>query len=157
MKDPIEEVLALQSEWTAKPTTAMVRRGQIVLHAIPAQIRTRLPDLAAVVPGATDDLRVDGSDGAGAKAKVPWTRIFSASRSPGASEGWYVVFLFSAAGGAAYLSLNQGSTRWDHGNFDVPRSGAELAARAGWARGIAEGASRVLVHRPRSPVRMTPA
>lgn len=134
MRDLIREVLTLQSEWTALPTPAMVRRGRIIEHEIPEWIRARLPELTAIAPATANDLDVDASDGAGAKARIPWTRVFSRGRSPGASEGWYVVFLFAAAGGAAYLSINQGSTRWDHGNFDAPRSAAELAHRAEWAR-----------------------
>ncbi len=59
----------------------------------------------------------------------------SESRSHSATNGWYLVFLFSAAGDRAYLSLNQGTTRWDGVEFrQQPES--DLRARTKWAQSI---------------------
>lgn len=41
---------------------------------------------------------------------MPWTRFGSKRRAPKATQGFYVVYLFDAAGQHAYLSLNQGTT-----------------------------------------------
>lgn len=135
MKALIEEVLALQHAYTARPTEEMLRRGRIVRNEIPAWVTTRLDGLKTIVPGATDDLAVDASDGAGSKAKVPWTRVYSMSRAPSASEGWYIVYLFDALGDAAYVSLMQGTTKWSQGRFE-PRPPAEVIARSAWARQV---------------------
>jgi hypothetical protein len=60
-------------------------------------------------------------------------RVYSASRSPSATIGWYAVYLFSAEGDRLYLSLNQGTTRWDGTGFPR-RPEHELRARVKWAR-----------------------
>ena len=88
MKDLVEEVLELQYKWTSAPSPDMVRRGRATQHEIAGWIGQRLPKLAGLVPGVTEDIAVDASDGAGAKAKVPWARVFSRSRAPSAQEGW---------------------------------------------------------------------
>ena len=62
-------------------------------------------------------------------------RLFSASRSPSAQEGWYVVYLFAGKGSAVYLSLNQGTTTWTKGDFQT-RPHSELRAQATYARGL---------------------
>ena len=36
------------------------------------------------------ELSVEGRDGIGLKARVPWIRIYSQKHSPSANEGWYV-------------------------------------------------------------------
>jgi hypothetical protein len=43
--------------------------------------------------------------------------------------------LFDAAGSQAYLSLNQGTTRWLNGEFR-PRRESELRERVDWARDV---------------------
>ncbi|WP_424190509.1 MrcB family domain-containing protein [Actinokineospora sp. G85] len=68
---------------------------------------------------------------------MPWARVFSASRSPSATRGWYVVYLFDAAGERAYLTLMQGTTDWV-GETAQTRPLPELRARAQWARSAAE-------------------
>ncbi len=61
--------------------------------------------------------------------------MYSQSRAPSATSGWDLVFLFSAAGDRAYLSLNQGTTRWDGVQF-VPQPEPDLLARTAWARSV---------------------
>lgn len=46
-----------------------------------------------------------------------------------------MVFLFSAAGDRVYLSLNQGTTRWDGVEFR-PQPESDLRARTDWARSL---------------------
>jgi hypothetical protein len=79
------------------------------------------------------DLGLEGKDGSGSKTEIPWVRVYSKERSPSATTGWYVVYLFSAAGDDVYLSLNQGTTRWTGAAF-APRDVSELKARVEWAR-----------------------
>jgi MoxR-like ATPase len=57
-----------------------------------------------------ESLEADGGAQVGSEAEVPWLRIFSPELAPSAQEGWYLVYLFSADGSAAYLSLMQGVT-----------------------------------------------
>ncbi len=133
MREAIEEVLRLQTEYSSKITEAMKRRGDIVKVELPNELRMLLPDLEKRV--GVGDLDVQGKDGSGSLTEVPWTRLYSRSRSPKPTGGWYLVFLFSADGTRAYLSLNQGTTRWDGGGWH-PQPPSEISARADWARKI---------------------
>jgi hypothetical protein len=125
------EVLKLQQDWTASNTPAMQRRGDLVRSGIPAEVREIVASLESQVDIA--DLAVEGRDGTGLKSEIPWVRIHSKSRSPSATTGWYLVYLFSAAGERVYLSLNQGTTSWTNGEFKA-RSSAELEANVAYAR-----------------------
>jgi hypothetical protein len=133
MRDSIQEVLLWQTEYSSKGTDAMKRRGDVVKTELANELRELLPELAA--RAGVDDLRVQGKDGSGSRTEIPWTRIYSQSRSPSATAGWYLVFLFSAAGDRAYLSLNQGTTQWDAGGWR-PRPLSDLSARTAWARKV---------------------
>jgi len=62
-------------------------------------------------------------------------RFGSRSRSPRATEGFYVVYLFDALGGTVFLSLNQGTTDFLGGQF-VPKPQGVVIERADWARSI---------------------
>jgi hypothetical protein len=133
MRDGIEEVLLLQTEYSADNTEAMQRRGIIVRDELANELRHLLREMS--IRSAIDDLRVQGKDGTGLKTEIPWTRVYSQSRSPRPTGGWYVVFLFSALGDRVYLSLNQGTTRWDGAEFRKQPED-ELIARTQWARKI---------------------
>lgn len=84
-----------------------------------------------------DDVGVEGKDGAGQRAEVVWTRVFSKSRTPSATDGWYIVYLFSGDGERIYLSLMQGTTEWIAGELK-PREPAALKKRIEWARPLIE-------------------
>jgi|GEM_PF-4512079 len=81
--------------------------------------------------GPYKDMDVEASDGTGLKARVPWIRVFSRSRSPSATRGWYLVYLFAADGSAVYLSLNQGTTIAEAGYRNRPTE--FLQQRVRWA------------------------
>lgn len=134
MRAQIEEVLRLQRGWTWENTPDMERRGVLVRRDAPNWLREHLPELSKLVPQAVDDLSVEGRDGTGRKTEVPWVRVYSTSRSPSATVGFYVVYLFSGSGSHAYVSLNQGTTRWENGDFRETRSRAGGAGQLG-ARG----------------------
>jgi len=135
LSDLIEEGLLLQTEWNHRKTEAMDRRGQIVRSAIPAWLRGHFDVFMPAVSWPGQDLDVEGRDGTGPKTEIPWTRLHSQSRSPSATNGWYVVFLFSALGDRCYLSLCHGATRWDGVEFK-PRPLEEMKASVAWARDV---------------------
>ena len=132
MRDELMEVLLTQTDWSYTNTPEMKRRGLLIRTEIPAQLEDVVAEARQAAAGP-DDLVIEGRDGTGRKSEIPWVRVASESLSPSASEGFYVVYLFSAAGDRVYLCLGQASTRWEHGAF-VPRPPEEIAARVAWAR-----------------------
>jgi len=138
MRAEIEEVLRLQPAWTWRNTPEMERRGVVVRREAAGWLRGELPALSALMPPGVEDLAVQGKDGTGRKTELPWVRVFSVSRSPSATIGFYAVYLFAATGGRAYLSLNQGTTRWENGEFRA-RPEKELLERVQWARSVLAG------------------
>ena len=91
----------------------MQERGQLIRDQIPEILR-------AWVVGS--NWEVEGSDGAGLKSKVPWTRVYNKQLSPSAQTGWYVVYLFANDGSVVALSLNQGTTVSDGSTFKVKKA-----------------------------------
>lgn len=129
MRALLRDVLLLQPKWESTNTPAMQKRGHLVRDDVAGRLREQLPALARYAPVGVDDWKVEPSDGAGNKSEIPWVRVHSASRSPSATRGWYVVYLFEALGDRVYLSLMQGTSRWVNGEFKTrPRS--ELRRRA---------------------------
>lgn len=131
--DLLGYVLDLQGAWTASNTDEMRKRGVHVRQDLPALLRERSSELADALGVAVDELGVEGRDGTGLKTEIPWVRVFGREQSTSATTGWYVVYLFSAAGDRVYLSLNQGTTVWTGGDFKA-RKVEDLRARVGWAR-----------------------
>ncbi|MET7494124.1 DUF3578 domain-containing protein [Streptomyces sp900116325] len=129
----LSEVLDLQKLWQAKNTKEMQRRGVVVRTEIRTWLSKHAETLAVAMDIPLDDVGVEGSDGAGQKAVVAWTRVYSKSRTPSATNGWYIVYLFSGDGERVYLSLNQGTTEWSGGEFKA-REPADLKRRVDWAR-----------------------
>jgi hypothetical protein len=123
-----EEVMLLQMEYSATNTEAMRRRGELVRHVIPSLLKPWLESLS--LAARIEGLQVEGGDGIGRKAEIPWVRVFSPRRSPRATQGWYLVYLFSALGDRVYLTLNQG-TRLPGG--DAARPPSELRNHVDWA------------------------
>ncbi|MBB5908134.1 MrcB family domain-containing protein [Actinoalloteichus hymeniacidonis] len=134
MRSSFEEVLTLQQSWTSENTEEMHRRGMLIRNEIPKVIRHHRNSRPGT-DGDTEALEVAGSDGAGRKTIIPWVRIFSPARSPSATRGWYLVYLFGASGKSLYLSLIQGTAKWGNGSL-VSRPADELSRRAEWARGV---------------------
>ena len=83
-----------------KNKSASTARRELVSERGPAIVRSYLDGLG---------LAVEGSSGFGADAEVPWIRIYDPAHSPSAQSGLYVVYLFAADGGAAYLALALGT------------------------------------------------
>ena len=135
MRTELKQVLALQTGWTSKNSPDMVARGLLIRDDIPKWMRARTSEVLRNLPEHFQDLWSEGRDGTGLKSQIPWARTYSRGRSPSATEGWYLVYLFEASGSRVYLSINQGTTRWYKGEFR-PRPVSDLAARAKWARDV---------------------
>ncbi|MET9276084.1 DUF3578 domain-containing protein [Kribbella sp. NPDC003557] len=131
MHSEFDEVLSLQPRWSSRNTPEMRRRGQLVRSTVAAHLRAELPRLNE--SAGRDDLAIEGRDGTGLKSVIPWVRVYSPTRSPKATRGWYLVYLFSGDGERMYLSLNQGTTVWGNGEFRQ-RPPQELIDRVTWAR-----------------------
>jgi hypothetical protein len=133
MKALIEDILLLQSSFSHRNTPEMARRGVLVRREMRDWLEARMAGLRAAIGAECEDLAIEGRDGTGRKTEIPWLRLYSASRSPAATEGWYVVYLFSAEGDRCYLALGHGSTKWD-GVELRPRGPEELGALVKWGR-----------------------
>lgn len=129
MRELLRDVMQLQAEWTSENTPEMQERGRLIRQDIPNWLRERLPDLRRAAPVEITDWRVGSSDGAGNRAEIPWARVHSASRSPSATKGWYVVYLFAAPGDRVYLSLMQAASRKKNREYKgLPGSGLRQRA-----------------------------
>ena len=135
MQNEIERVLALQGDWDSKNTSEMKNRGLLIRTTIPGFLSGALERFLKGMPDHFQDFAIEGRDGTGLKSEIPWIRAYSKSRSPNATQGWYLVYLFDGFGRGVHLSINQGTTRWDAGEFK-PRPREELLERAAWARSI---------------------
>ena len=135
MKQLLERVLDLQLEHSSLNTPAMQERGVLVRNSIPEWLRERETQLRHSFNGFQWRLAVQGKDGTGPKAYVPWVRLYNPELSPSAQLGWYVVYLFRSDGEGVALCLSHGSTRWDGSTFK-PRSAAEAAELMHWSRGL---------------------
>jgi len=130
--DIFQTVLDLQAAWSGSNTPEMQRRGLLVRNEAPEAIRALLPEESSL---PTDDMDVEGRDGTGMKTRVPWVRVHSRQKSPSATGGWYVVYLFSFFGDVVYLSLNQGTTIFDNNDYQ-PRPREGIVARVAEARAL---------------------
>lgn len=131
MRRMLEDVLALQPQWTANSTPVMRRRGDIVRTECVGWLRDRLHGLGEAAGRL--DLAVEGSNGIGRVAAIPWVRVHPLDRSPSATLGWYIVYLFAPSGDEVFLSLMQGTTRVEKGDLH-PRDPEDLAAQAAQVR-----------------------
>ena len=106
MRESISSVLSYQDQFSASITEPMRLRKVALLDDLLPQIETVVRQ-----SGGGAALEVNGSNGVGNAARVPWIRIFNSEQSPSPTQGWYIVFLFAADGSAVSLSLNQGVTQ----------------------------------------------
>jgi hypothetical protein len=127
----LEEILRLQPEWQSLNTSAMQRRGHLIRDAAPSILKGFLPESGP----PPRDLSAGGRDGAGRRTRIPLIRVFSEARSPKATMGWYLVYLFAGDGGSVSLSLNQGSATME-GEQIKPKPDPYLRERVDWALGV---------------------
>ncbi len=106
----LERILELQPEWDQRLNApSMQERGQLISG--PGQML--LQQMVTYVPGLSFNPSVDGSNGLGGAARVPWLRIYSEEHAPSARSGWYLTYLFSAKGDAVFLVLGQGVSEYE--------------------------------------------
>lgn len=132
MRETLQEIVSLQKEYSASKTPAMERRGMLVRHILPAEIESLGALLRTAMGPSGDDAKVQGKDNMGQMARIPWVRWHSRSRSPSATTGWYVVYLFHPDGSGVSLCLSHGSTKIDGSAF-VNRTEAEATELMTWA------------------------
>ena len=135
LTEMVRRVMELQSSWTSTNTDEMKERGELIRNSIPEVLRSCYSD------GEFEEivaLSFEGRDGTGRKTRVPWVRAYSSEFSRSATEGWYVVYLFSFAERTVYLSLNQGTTTFVGKEFK-PRDPEVIAARVLQARSSLSG------------------
>ncbi|PAX06673.1 MrcB family domain-containing protein [Sphingomonas lenta] len=135
MRELLQEVLTLQSDFSSQNTPAMQVRGNLIRNVIPEELRRwRAVQPQALLP-FRGRLNVQGRDGTGLKTFVPWVRIRSPEMSPSAQSGWYVVYLFRQDGTGVALCVSHGSTRFDGREFK-PRTAEEAASLMAWGRAL---------------------
>ena len=108
----LSRILDLQADYSSTNTPSMQERGELIRNGLPAALEGYLVDFAQQMEVGGEDLSVEGSDGKGRKTPTPWVRIFSKSRSPRATEGFYVVIHFSADGQNFYVTVGCSSSEW---------------------------------------------
>ncbi len=119
----------------------MDERGKLIRLDLPRAITADLPFLADAIGLPLDKLGVEGRDATGAKSQIPWVRVFGLEQSPSVREGWCIVYLFSATGERAYLSLMQSTTMWiREDKVYKSRPQHDLRTRANWARPVVSDA-----------------
>jgi MrcB-like, N-terminal domain/Domain of unknown function (DUF3883) len=131
LDDVLQRILDLAPLYSLGPSPAMRERD-----ALSAQLRSLLlgvlsskPELAAL------DLRATIGGHQGSYGPVPWVRVFSQRRSPSATAGIYLAYLFAADGSRAYLSVQQGSSELRSGRMRPVNDAARLRASGANARG----------------------
>jgi MrcB-like, N-terminal domain/Domain of unknown function (DUF3883) len=132
MRAELQKVITLQKEYSATSTDAMVERGLLIRHALRDELRHLGPRLRRAMGSAGDDADAEGRDHTGQRSRIPWVRWHSKIRSPSATQGWYVVYLFHPGGSGVSLCLSHGSTVIEGGDYKN-RSAAEAAKLVEWA------------------------
>lgn len=138
LRDTLQSIVSLQSAHTSVMSPAMAERGELVRHRLREDILDFRFEISAALGRYGDDLAVEGSDGIGRKALVPWTRYFSRRMSPSATQGWYVVYLFHPDATGVSLCLSHASTVPREGNFKGI-SHRETAELVQWGRAVLGG------------------
>jgi hypothetical protein len=135
MRDTLEEVISLQDEYSAENTSAMQRRGSLIRRALPQELRDISATLSEAMGSFGEDADAQGKDNMGRMSRIPWVRWYSKARSPSATTGWYVVYLFHPDGSGVSLCLCHGSTHME-GSSLVSRSDEEVAELMSWASSV---------------------
>jgi hypothetical protein len=135
MRETLQEIVSLQTQYNAGNTPEMGRRGVLVRRTLPGEINQIAGQLRTALGAYGDDSDVQGKDNMGQMARIPWVRWFSKSRSPSATQGWYVVYLFHPDASGVSLCLSHGSTYMDGSAF-VSRSDAEVTELMSWASAV---------------------
>jgi MrcB-like, N-terminal domain len=135
MQSRLRRIVELQKSYDPTGTPAMKERGDLIRHELPDEIRSLGPELRRVLGAYGDDADAQGKDNMGQNSRIPWVRWYSRSRSPSATQGWYVVYLFHADASGVSICLSHGSTNLE-GSALVQKSDAEVAEFMNWASAV---------------------
>lgn len=127
LRDLLIKVCKLQPFFSRENTDQMQLRGTL--------IRDEIKIVLSLLIGSARNLQVQGKDGTGGKTRIPWIRVYNEHFSPKPTQGYYLVYLFSADGQSVVLSLNQGTTNSVEGNFHA-KPEHEVRERRDKARSI---------------------
>ena len=131
LDDVLQRILDLAPLYSLGPSPAMRERD-----ALSAQLRSLLLGVMSSKPGlAALDLGATVGGHQGSYGPVPWVRVFSQRRSPNATAGIYLAYLFAADGSRVYLSVQQGSSELRSGRMRPVNDAARLRASGADARG----------------------
>ena len=126
----LQEILDFAPRYTVGPSPAMRERDASCL-----ELRRLLRDVLSEDPGlASVGLEATIGGHQGSYGPVPWVRVFSRRRSPSATAGIYLAYLFVADGSRAYLSLQQGSSELRSGRMRPVNDAGRLRANGAVAR-----------------------
>lgn len=130
LDDVLQRILDFASRYTLESSPAMRERDASCLELW----RLILDVLSGDTELASLDLEATIGGHQGSYGPVPWVRVFSRRRSPSATAGIYLAYLFAADGSRAYLSLQQGSSELRSGRMRPVNDAARLRANGADAR-----------------------
>lgn len=102
-------LLDITAQWPSyaanKTTDRTAPAFVLVTQTLPAQLKALLGD--------TSNLKVEGSTGAGNVTAAPWTGVFDPRLTSGATNGYYIVYLFSVDMKSVTLTIAFGTTQFE--------------------------------------------
>jgi hypothetical protein len=102
-------LLDIAAQWPAyapnKTTNKTAPAHVLVTQTLPAQLKVLLT--------ASSNLKVEGSTGAGNITAAPWIGVFDPRLTTGATNGYYVVYLFSVDMQTVTLTVAFGTTQFE--------------------------------------------
>jgi hypothetical protein len=102
-------LLDITAQWPSyaanKTTDRTAPVYELVTKTLPAQLKALL--------GPTSNLKVEGSTGAGNITAAPWTGVFDPRLTSGATNGYYIVYLFSVDMRSVTLTIAFGTTQFE--------------------------------------------
>jgi hypothetical protein len=100
------DITAQWSSYAARKTTDRTAPAYVlVTQTLPAQLKALL--------GPASNLKVEGSTGAGNITAAPWTGVFDPRLTSGATNGYYIVYLFSVDMQSVTLTIAFGTTQFE--------------------------------------------
>lgn len=128
-----DTILSIKGSWDEYRDEAITSKAHeiydLVVNQFPAQLISILPKDAAL------DLK--GSTGAGNVTAAPWIATFDPSVTTKASQGFYVVYLFSVDLQRLFVSLAFGTTQFKY--FKVAERHIKLRESARHLQGLLNG------------------
>lgn len=117
LADTFDDICECARGYTTDPNSRQMIRRKALLKEAVGFLRHEVPTLVHATGLALVPVGVESGGDQGLMAPVPWIRVFSPEFSPRTTEGFYIVYLFSADGSCLYLSLNQGTSEFRSGRM----------------------------------------